>query len=68
MAIRVGGEIFFTFASVFFQCVLSPHVEAGGKCCTIQFSHITNYRDISYENIYVVSMSTLLWGGGRAAS
>ena len=27
------------------------------------FSSITNYRDISYENIYVVSMSTVTMGG-----
>ena len=26
------------------------------------FSLITNYRDISYENIYVVSMSTVTMG------
>ena len=28
------------------------------------FSPITNCRDISYENIYVVSMSTVTMGGG----
>ena len=29
----------------------------------LSFSHITNYRDISYENIYVVSKSTEGVGG-----
>ena len=33
------------------------------------FTHITNYRDVSYENIYVVSMSTVTMGrAGEVAS
>ena len=53
----------------FNKCILSPHVGTGGSInishCTIRFLTHNNYRDISCENIYVVSMSTVTVGGGE---
>ena len=68
MAIIVGGEIFFTLRlSIHPVCYFSTcwgrWLAINLSYCTIQFLSHNYCRDISYENIYVVSKSTEGVGG-----